>query len=219
VADIVNRDIVNREIEAYATAHTTPMPPHLAALEAETKERFKAWGMMVGTLEGRFLEMLVFATRPQLVLEIGTFTGYSSLSMAAALPEGGRIISCDISDDHVAVARRHIADSPYADRIEIKVGPAIDTIATLDGPFDLVFIDADKSGYGAYLEAVMPKLSPTGLIAIDNTLWSGRVLPDVEDDSADTLALRHLNDSLVADDRLICVQTTVRDGITLVRKR
>jgi caffeoyl-CoA O-methyltransferase len=221
VADRINRDIVNPEVEAYAEAHTTPMPTHLATLEAETKERFQAWGMMVGTLEGRYLEMLVFATQPRLVLEIGTFTGYSSLAMAAALPAGGRIITCDINEEHLAVARRHIEASPYADRIEIKVGPAIDTIATLDGPFDLVFIDADKTGYAAYFEAVLPKLAPTGIIAVDNTLWSGRVVAtgDRADDSPDTLALRAFNDAVVADERVICVQTTVRDGVTLIRQR
>jgi caffeoyl-CoA O-methyltransferase len=214
-------DIVDPAVEAYAAAHTTPMPAHLADLEAETKDRFQAWGMMVGTLEGRYLEMLVFATRPQLVLEIGTFTGYSSLAMAAALPEGGRIITCDINEEHVSVARRHIDRSPYADRIDIKVGPAIDTIATLDGPFDLVFIDADKPGYAAYYEAVLPKLSPTGLLAVDNTLWSGRVAapPGPDGDDPNTAALRAFNDMVVADERVICVQTTVRDGVTLIRRR
>ncbi len=132
--------------------------------------------MMVGTLEGRFLAALVAMARPQLVLEIGTFTGYSALSMAESLPPGGRIITCDISEKHVAMARRNIAASPYADVIEIRSGPALESIATLDGPFDIVFIDADKASYSAYYEATLAKLAPEGVILVDNVLWSGRVL-------------------------------------------
>ena len=145
--------------------------------------------MMVGRLEGRYLEMLTFALGARSVLEIGTFGGYSALSMAAGLAPGGRITSCEISPVHAEFARRHIAASPYADRIDVVVGPAIDTIATLDGPFDLVFIDADKAAYPDYFEAVLPKLAPRGLIAADNTLWSGRIL-DPDDRSEDTVALR-----------------------------
>ena len=173
--------------------------------------------MMVGRLEGRFLEMLTFALSATSVLEIGTFGGYSALAMAAGLAPGGRITTCEISPEHAAFARRHIARSPYADRIEVLEGPAIDTIATLPGPFDLVFIDADKASYLAYYEAVLAKLSPRGIIAADNTLWSGRIL-DPEDTSKDTVALRAFNDFVATDPRVIAVQTTVRDGVTLVRR-
>ena len=137
-------DIVDPRIEEYAVAHSTPEPALFADLAAETRTSTSAPSMMVGTLEGRFLSFLVTMLRPQLVLEIGTFTGYSALSMAEALPPGGRIVTCDISEDHVAIARRHIDASPHRDRIEIRVGPAIDTLKSLDGPFDLAFIDADK---------------------------------------------------------------------------
>jgi caffeoyl-CoA O-methyltransferase len=118
---------------------------------------------------------------------------------------------------HAGIARRHIAASPYADRIDVMVGPALDTIASLPGPFDLVFIDADKSGYLAYYEAVLAKLSPRGLIVADNTLWSGRIL-DSTDTSADTQALRAFNDKVVTDPRVVAVQTTVRDGVTMIRR-
>jgi caffeoyl-CoA O-methyltransferase len=210
-------DIVEPELEAYAEQHTTAPPPYLEALATDLRATLDFPGMMVGRLEGRFLELLTFALGARRVLEIGTFGGYSALSMAAGLAPGGKIITCEISEVHAEFARRHIAASPYAGSIEVVVGPAIDTIATVDGPFDLVFIDADKAGYPAYLEAVLPKLAPGGIIAADNTLWSGRIL-DASDQSADTVALRRFNDALAVDPRVVVVQTTVRDGVTLIRR-
>jgi len=210
-------DIVEPALEAYATAHTTAPPGHLQELATELEATLPAPGMMVGRLEGRFLELLTFALEARRVLEIGTFGGYSALAMAAGLAPGGRITTCEIDPVHAEFARRHIAASPFADRIDVVVGPAIDTIATLDGPFDLVFIDADKAAYPDYYEAVLPKLAPRGLIAADNTLWSGQVL-DPDDQSVDTVALRRFNDALVVDPRVVVVQTTVRDGVTLVRR-
>ncbi len=214
-------DIVDPRIEEYAVAHSTPEPPHFAALAEETRAATSAPQMMVGTLEGRFLSFLVTMLRPQLVLEVGTFTGYSALSMAEALPPGGRIVTCDISEDHVAIARRHIDASPHREQIDIRVGPAIDTLKSLDGPFDLAFIDADKTGYLDYYEAIVPKLAPGGVIAVDNVLWSGRVLDDAPVDEGDesTRALREFNDHVVADERVECVMLPLRDGVTLVRLR
>jgi caffeoyl-CoA O-methyltransferase len=213
--------IVDPRIETYAVAHSTPEPPHFAELAEDTRASTRAPEMMVGTLEGRFLSFLVSMLRPQLVLEIGTFTGYSALSMAEALPPGGRLVTCDISEEHVAIARKHIDASPWADRIEIKVGPALDTVQGLDGPFDLAFIDADKEGYLDYYEAIVSKLSPTGVIAVDNVLWSGRVLDDATADEVDgvTPVLRQFNDHVVADGRVECVMVPLRDGVTLVRRR
>ncbi|MDQ3756454.1 MAG: class I SAM-dependent methyltransferase [Actinomycetota bacterium] len=209
--------VVKEGIEEYAAAHTSPPPPWLAALGEETQRDNPMAGMMVGPLEGRFLEFLVFASGARRVLEIGTFTGYSALSMAAGLPDGGRIVTCDIDPGVLAVARRHIASSPYADRIEIREGLALDTVAGLDGPFDLVFIDADKTNYAHYYEAVLPKLAERGLIVVDNTLWSGAVL-DASDTAADTEAIRTFNDMVRNDPRVVCVQLTVRDGVTLIRR-
>ena len=210
-------DIVDPAVEAYATDHTTAPPDHLEALAAELQVTLDHPQMMVGRLEGRFLELLTFALSATSVLEIGTFGGYSALAIAAGLAPGGRIVTCELSPEHAAFARRHIAASPYADRIEVVEGPALDTIATLSGPFDFVFLDADKAGYRAYFEAVLEKLAPRGLIAADNTLWSGRVL-DPADVSADTVALREFNDFLATDPRVVVAQTTVRDGVTLIRK-
>ena len=211
------REMIDEVVVTYAEEHSTPPPPHLEVVHESTRRDFPAWSMMVGRQEGRFLELLVFAMGATSVLEIGCFTGYSSLSMAAGLPPGGKIITCDIDPVHVATGRANIGSSPYADRIEIREGPALETLETLAGPFDLVFIDADKEGYDAYFEAVLPKLAPRGLIVLDNTLFGGSVLPGAES-SAPGDALRRLNDKLVSDPRIVCAMTTIRDGVTLIRR-
>jgi len=210
--------IVPDEIDAYAEAHTTPPPELLAELAAETRETMSSPQMLTGTVEGRFLQQLVFGVQAKRVLELGTFTGYSSLSMAMALPEGGHIDTCEVSEEHAEVARRYHARSPYSDRITIHMGPALETIEQLGGEWDFVFVDADKENYGNYYEALVPRLAPAGLMAIDNTLWSGRVLDD-DDDTETTRSIRELNDRIASDDRVVAVQLTVRDGVTLVRRR
>jgi caffeoyl-CoA O-methyltransferase len=209
--------IVDPAVETYAEQHTSPADPHLAALAAETRETLSAPQMLTGTVEGRLLEMLVFLGRAQLVLELGTYSGYSALSMAAVLPPGGRIITCEVSNEHADFAQRHIDASPYADRVEIRRGPALDTIRSLDGPFDLVFIDADKGGYPDYFDAVVPKLAPAGLVAVDNTLWSGRVADPSENEET-TERMRAFNDKVRDDPRVISMMLTVRDGVTLARR-
>ena len=211
-------EIADPRVEQYAAEHTTPEPPWFATLAEETRNATRAPTMMVGTLEGRLLTALVAMLRPRSVLEIGTFTGYSALSMAEALPPDGRIVTCDISEEHLAIARRHIAASPYAGVIEIRSGPALETIATLPGPFDLVFIDADKTSYSAYFEATLAKLAPEGVILVDNVLWSGRVL-DPAITEPDTAAIKAFNDQVLADDRVEVVMLTVRDGVSLIRHR
>ncbi len=210
--------LVRPGIEEYARASTTPEPDLLQQVAVETEALGERARMLTGRLEGRLLKLLVGLKQPRLVLEIGCFTGYSALSMAEALPADGRLITCEISEEHAGIARRNFARSPHGDRIELRLGPALDTIAALDGPFDFVFIDADKSNYPAYYEAVLPKLAEDGLIAFDNVLWSGRVLDETDDDD-DTAAIRALNASLVRDERIECVMLTVRDGLTLVRRR
>src|SRR5688572_3198818 len=208
--------IVDEQIEEYAVRHSTAPDPLLAELAEETRATMSTPQMLTGRIEGRFLELLVHASGAKRILEIGTFTGYSALSMAAALPEDGRIDTLDIEPKHAEVAKRYFDRSPHGSKITLHLGPAAETIATLDGEFDLVFIDADKEGYDAYYEAVLPRLSARGLIAIDNTLWSGKVL-DPQDES--TAKIAELNDKIAADDRVVAVQLTVRDGITLIRRR
>jgi predicted O-methyltransferase YrrM len=209
--------IVPDDIDAYAEAHTTPPSELMAELAEETKATLSSPGMLTGTVEGRFLEQLVFALGAGRVLELGTYSGYSSLSMAAALRPGGHIDTCEVDETHAEVAQRYIDRSPYADRITIHLGPALETIERLGGEWDFVFVDADKENYLNYYEALLPRLAPRGLMAIDNTLWSGRVLDD-GDDSTPTRAIRKVNDRIAADDRVVAVQLTVRDGVTVVRR-
>ena len=211
--------IVPDEIERYVEERTTPQSDALAALAEETRATLQSPGMLSGPVEGRLLEMLVFACGARRVLEFGTYSGYSALSMAAGLPPGGSIVTLELSEQHAEVARRHIAASPFADRIEVRVGPALDSVAELPGPFDLVFIDADKENYRSYYEAALERLSERGLIVVDNTLWSGRVLGDAPADDERTEALREFNDFVRADERVVCVMLTVRDGVTLIRRR
>jgi caffeoyl-CoA O-methyltransferase len=209
--------IVPEEIEHYAEAHTTPPSDLLASLAEETRETLRSPQMLTGTIEGRFLEFLVFVSGARRVLELGTYSGYSAISMAAALPEGGHIDTCEVDEKHAAVARRYIEEAGYSDRITVHLGPALETIERLGGEFDIVFIDADKASYLAYYEALLPRLSERGVMALDNTLWSGRVVePDGTDDTA---AIIEVNDRIAADERVVAVQLTIRDGVTLVRRR
>jgi caffeoyl-CoA O-methyltransferase len=201
------------KVDAYAEAHTTPSGELFERLAAETREKTTLPQMMVGEVEGRFLEFLVRLMRAQRVLELGTFTGYSSLSMARGLPEDGRVISCDVDEETTAIARRYAEEAGLADRIEYRTGPALETIAQLDGTFDLVFIDADKPNYRNYYEAVLPKLSDNGLIVADNALRDGRVLEDGDE------PMKEFNDHVRNDPRVECVLLTVRDGMLLVMKR
>ena len=210
-------DLVPEAIDAYAEAHTTPPTELLDRLAEETKATLPAAQMLTGAVEGRFLQFLVHAMGARRILELGTFSGYSAISMASALPAGGRIDTCEVSEEHAAVAQRYIDEAGYGDRITIHLGSALDSIARLDGEFDFVFIDADKGNYVNYYEAVLPRLSERGLIAADNTLWSGRVL-DESDDSEGTVAIRTFNEHVVADPRVVSVMLTVRDGVTLIRR-
>jgi caffeoyl-CoA O-methyltransferase len=209
--------IVSEEIERYAEEHTTPDPELLQRLAEETKATLDRPQMLTGTIEGRFLEFIVYMTGARRILELGTYSGYSAISMAAALPAGGRIDTCEMEEEHAAVARRYVEEAGYTDRITIHLGPALETIERLEGDFDFVFIDADKENYVNYYEAVLPRLSERGLIAADNTLWSGRVVDESEQDKA-TKAIRAFNDHARDDSRVVAVMLSVRDGVTLIRR-
>jgi predicted O-methyltransferase YrrM len=205
------------EIDRYAVEHSTPDPEFFRRLEDETRKISDLPGMMVGPLEGQFLGWLVRLSAAHNVLEIGTFTGYSSISMALALPDGGRIVSLDVNEETTAVARRYAEEAGVADKIDYRVGTAIELLEGLHGPFDLVFIDADKESYVDYYENVLPKLADGGFIVADNVLWSGRVLED--DGEPSTQAIKRFNDHVAGDDRVECLMLTVRDGMTLIRRR
>jgi caffeoyl-CoA O-methyltransferase len=208
---------VDEQVERYAEEHSTPPGELFERLAAETEAGQDIPQMMVGPLEGAFLSFVVALKRPRLVVELGTFTGWSSIAMASALPPDGRIVSCDVNEETTAVARRYAEEAGVADRIEYRIGPALDSLAALDGPFDLVFIDADKGGYVDYYEAVLPKLADDGMILADNTLADGRVLDPADSEMARAIA--RFNDHVRADERVECVLLTVRDGVTLIRKR
>lgn len=210
--------MIRPQIEAYAEAHTTAEPPLLARVAEETRAMGPLASMLTGRVEGRLLKMLVGMLQPRLVLEIGCFTGYSALSMAEGLPEGGRVITCEIDPGHAQIAQQNFEASPLRDRIELRLGPALETIRQLDGPFGFVFIDADKTGYAGYYDAVIPKLAPGGVIAVDNVLQEGRVLGEGRQDE-NTRAIASFNRKVADDPRVECVMLTVRDGLTLVRRR
>jgi caffeoyl-CoA O-methyltransferase len=204
-------DIVDPRLADYADRLTSRHDPLLAELSERTREELGSEEMLTGPVAGRFLELLVWFGRPERVLEIGTFSGHSALAIAAALPDGGRIDTCEVDPERAAVAQRYFDRSPYGSRITLHVGPALETIARLEGAFDLVFIDADKGGYVDYYEAVVPRLTARGLIVADNTLFGGRVL---EGDGP----IVRFNGHVAADPRTVQVLLTVRDGMTLIRR-
>jgi len=208
--------IASDEIERYAEAHTTRPSGLLLRLAEETRADLRSPTMMSGPVAGRLLELLVFALRPERVLELGTYSGYSSVSMASVLPPGGHIDTCELDETHAAVARRYLDEAGLGDRVTIHLGPALETIERLEGEFDLVFVDADKVSYPAYYEALVPRLSARGIMVLDNTLWSGRVADP--DDSEETRMFVALNDRIASDPRVVAVVLTVRDGITLLRR-
>ncbi len=204
-------DVVDPRIEAYTERLTSPHDPLLAELSAETARELGQAGMLTGAVAGRFLELLVWIAQPQRVLEIGTFSGHSALAMAAALPEGGRIDACELDPKRAAFAQRWFDRSPHGSKITLHVGPAAETLTSLDGDFDFVFIDADKGGYVSYYEAVVPRLAERGLIVADNTLAGGRVVDG-------TPAIARFNEHVAADPRTVQVLLSVRDGLTLIRR-
>jgi caffeoyl-CoA O-methyltransferase len=209
--------IVPEELERYALEHSTPDADFFRRLEEETRATQTLPQMMVGPLEGQFLGWLVWLSGARRILEIGTFTGYSSISMAFALPDVGRIVTVDVNEETTAVARRYADGAGVAEKIDYRVGPALEELERLDGPWDLVFIDADKESYVDYYENVLPKLSERGFIVADNVLWSGRVLE--EDGDASTTAIKAFNEHVANDERVECLMLTVRDGMTLIRRR
>jgi predicted O-methyltransferase YrrM len=197
-------------------------PPVLARLREETSAHPRA-GMQIAPEQGQFMQLLVRLTGARRIVEVGVFTGYSSLAMALALPEDGRILACDVSEEYTAVARRYWDAAGVAARVELVLAPAR---ATLDarltageaGRYDFAFIDADKGSYLDYYERLLQLLRPGGLVAVDNTLWSGAVA-DPADPSPDTVALREFNAFLHADERVDLSLVPIGDGLTLARKR
>jgi caffeoyl-CoA O-methyltransferase len=209
-------ELIDPAVEQFARDHTEPESELHVRLREETHRVMDRPQMQVDVIEGRFLKMLVRLTGARTILEIGTFTGYSALMMAEGLPDDGRLITCEVDPKAEAIARRYFSESPHGSKITIRMRPALETIKTLAGPFDLVFIDADKANYSNYYEASLPLLKPGGLIIADNVLWSGKVL-DPQD--ADDHAIVAFDQVVQSDPRVENVCLTVRDGMMLVWKQ
>src|SRR5262245_13970305 len=205
----------------YLVAHGVREHPAQAALREETA-RHPHGGMQISPEQGQLMALLVGLIGARRTLEIGVFTGYSALCVALALPAGGRVVACDVSDEYTRIARRYWQQAGVADRIDLRLGPAVATLDALlangeAGRFDFAFIDADKPSYDAYYERCLRLLRTNGLIAIDNVLWGGAVAKEAHD--ADTAALQALNDKLFRDERVDVAMLPLSDGLTLARKR
>lgn len=221
-------DWIDERIAGYIAERARPAPD--AAL-VDLKQRTEALGgisvMQVTADQGALLTLLTRAVGADFAVEVGTFTGYSSISIARGLRPGGRLLCCDISDEYTAIAKEAWETAGVADVIELRVAPALDTLRSLpaDVPIDVAFIDADKPSYPAYYEEILPRLRPGGLIAVDNTLWSGRVAdPDTGDPGgatpdSDTEAMKAFNDAIAADDRVDSYILPISDGVTLIAKK
>lgn len=209
-------DFIDEKIENYAFDHTRDEGELLKRLVEETYSDLEIPQMLCGRIEGRLLKLLAQLLQARRILEIGTFSGYSALSMAEALPEDGELFTCEMDPEAIAVAKKYFAESEHGKKITLLEGPALESLKTLDGIFDMAFIDADKENYLNYYNAVLPVIRPGGLIAVDNVLWSGRVL-DPQD--ASDHAIHNFNEAVIKDDRVEPVMLTVRDGIYCLRKK
>lgn len=211
--------LISPELFDYVAAHAPAPDDVLRDLAAETAAMGGASSMQIAPDQGAFMGLLARLIGVSFAVEVGTFTGYSSICVARALAPGGRLLCCDVSEEYTAVARKYWDRAGVADRIDLRIAPAADTLAALptEPTVDLAFLDADKTGYLGYWEQLVPRLRPGGVLLVDNVLWSGRVVdPDVTD--ADTVALREFNDRVAADDRVEAVLLPVADGLTLARK-
>ena len=212
-------DIVSAAINDYLLAHSEPADDVLRDLAEEThRELGGRAGMQISHDEGELLTMLVRITGARQAVEVGTFTGYSSICIARGLPDDGHLLCCDVSEEWTAIARRYWERAGVADRIELRIAAAVETLRSLpaEPSLDFAFIDADKTGYPAYVEEILPRLRPGGLMVLDNMLRDGRVLAPENDEDR---AIHELNQALVGDDRIDVVLLPVRDGVSLARKR
>ncbi len=210
------KPLVLPDVEAYAEAHSLGESDICRRLREETHRTMDCPQMVVGPLEGAFLKVMAMTIGAKRILEIGTFTGYSALCFAESLPDDGQVITCDIDPESTALAKKYWADSLHGSKIHLRLAPALETLAGLTGPFDLIFIDADKANYVNYFQRALDLIAPTGVILIDNVLWSGDVLTSPPPDS-NTAAIQELNRLVHADPRVSAVLLTIRDGVFLIK--
>jgi caffeoyl-CoA O-methyltransferase len=211
---------IDDEIVAYASAHSSGPDELQLALQAETQERTgRAAGMQIGDDQAVLMEIIARAMGARRALEVGTFTGYSALAVARGMGPEGRLLCCDVSEEWTAIAREYWSRAGVADRIELRLGPALETLRSLpdEEQFDLAFLDADKTGYLGYYEEIVPRLRGGGLLLADNTLQGGRVLDAAITDES-TVAIRAFNDHVAADPRMRAVLLPIGDGVTFLPK-
>ena len=208
-------DFIDEKIEEYAFNHTSYEGDLLKRLEEETYEKLEIPQMTTGRIEARLLKLLARLVSAKRILEIGTFAGYSALSMAEALPEEGELVTCEGDPEAIGFARKYFDLSANGKKITQMEGPALESLESIKGPFDMAFIDADKENYSNYYEAILPMIRSGGLIAVDNVLWSGRVL-DPQDKS--DKAIHQFNERVINDERVESVLLTVRDGLNCIIK-
>ncbi|NLU76791.1 SAM-dependent methyltransferase [Streptomyces sp. HNM0575] len=213
-------DIVNPALEDYLLAHASPADDVLRDLVEETHQLEPGTTLQITHDEGELLTMLVRLTRGAFAVEVGVFTGYSSICIARGLREDGRLLACDVSEEWTSVARRYWERAGLTDRIDLRLAPAAETLRALpmEQTVDFAFVDADKTGYPTYYEELVPRMRPGGVIVLDNVLRRGRVVDPSAQDAADR-AIRQINDTITADSRVQSVMLPMRDGVTLARKR
>jgi caffeoyl-CoA O-methyltransferase len=212
--------VVTPELHAYAVAHGTPPDDVQRSLIEVTAGLGSVSGMQISPDQGAFMTLLTKIVGVRFAVEVGTFTGYSSICIARGLATGGRLLCCDVSEEWTAIARDHWVRAGVAELIELRIAPAIETLQALpaDPPIDLAFIDADKPGYVDYYEEIVARLRPGGVVLLDNVLWSG-VVADPTNTDENTVAIRAVNDRVAADDRVEAVVLPIADGLTIARKR
>jgi caffeoyl-CoA O-methyltransferase len=212
--------LLSGELADYLVAHGTPPDDIQRALIEETAALGPIAAMQISPEQGAFLTILTQALGVRRAVEVGTFTGYSSLCIARGLASGGQLLCCDVSDEWTSIGRKYWEQAGVADRIELRVAPAVETLRALptDDPIDLAFIDADKPNYPVYFDEIVARLRPNGLVLVDNVLWSGNVVnPEATDEN--TKAIRAFNDEVAADERVDTVMLPIADGLTICRRR
>lgn len=212
-------EFISEELDQYVCKHTTPETENLRQLNRETHINVLQPRMLSGHFQGRVLSMISNMIRPKRILELGTYTGYSAICLAEGLQEGGELITIDRNDELQEFITRFVREAKFEDRIKQVIGDAMEEIEKLDGEFDLVFIDADKSNYLNYYHKLINRIPSGGYILIDNVLWSGKVLSEAKSNDLDTKVLQELNDYVVNDSRVEVVLLPIRDGLSLIRKK
>jgi caffeoyl-CoA O-methyltransferase len=214
-------DHLSQELNEYILAHSTPADPLLNELAEVTATQFPGFaGLQIGPEQGSVMTMLTRLAGARSAVEVGTFTGYSSICLARGLADGGRLLCCDVSEEWTSLARQYWEKAGVADRIELRLGPGLDTLRALpaDATLDISFIDADKEGYIGYWDQIVPRTRPGGVILVDNTIFHNRVI-DPADRAATVRGVRDFNDHALADDRVDLVLTPIGDGLTLARRK